>query len=202
MIKTVVFDIGGVVWDYRPFFKALLGRWGRLTNKSGQEMKAQFDLVYQKFELDRLRVDHWLSELGGSGLLEKARRVFADVSKEYFEIGLDEEILGLIGKLKKRGLAVGCLSNTENFMMPIQEMINGKTCFDFRVLSWQVGARKPMPEIYRRIFYYGDWQPNEVVFIDDKKENVVGAQKVGIKGVLFSGVGKLISKLLALGICF
>jgi len=202
MIKSVVFDIGGVVWDYRPFFKALLGRWGRLMNKGGQEMKARFDLVYQKFELDRLRVDQWLSELGGSGLLEETRRVFTDVSKEYFEAGLDEEILGLIGKLKRRGLAVGCLSNTENFMMPIQEMINGKTRFDFRVLSWQVGARKPMPEIYRRIFYYGDWQPNEVVFIDDKKENVVGAQKVGIKGVLFSGVGKLISKLLTLGICF
>jgi len=202
MIKCVVFDIGGVVWNYKPFFSALFDRWGNLINKSGQEMKAQFDLIYQKLELGQLKLDDWLRELGGSDPLEEARRAFADVSKEYFETGLDEEILGLIGKLKRRGLAVGCLSNIENFMMPIQKMINGRTRFDFRVLSWQVGARKPMPGIYRRIFHYGSWQPNEVVFIDDKKENIVGAERIGIKGILFSNTDELIGKLLALGIRF
>jgi len=38
-----------------------------------------------------------------------------------------------------------------------------------------------------------------VTFIDDKKENIVGAEQLGIKGILFSSYQDLISELEKLG---
>lgn len=86
------------------------------------------------------------------------------------------------------------LSNAENYLFPyIHRRLS--SLFDHLIISWQVGFRKPDPQIYQQIFKYGSWKPEEVIFVDDKEENVLGAQALGINGVLFEGYPKLLSEL-------
>jgi putative hydrolase of the HAD superfamily len=55
--------------------------------------------------------------------------------------------------------------------------------FDGVVISGEVGLRKPEPEIYRMAAKLIDAEPSSCVFIDDIKDNVEGAEAVGMTGI-------------------
>jgi HAD superfamily hydrolase (TIGR01509 family) len=52
-------------------------------------------------------------------------------------------------------------------------------------VSSEIGAKKPEKEIYLFVLNALGRKPEEVIFIDDQEKNVVGAQRVGINGILF-----------------
>lgn len=52
--------------------------------------------------------------------------------------------------------------------------------FDGIVVSGQVGALKPYPEIYEYILKKYGLDPKKSLFIDDQQENIIGANSVGI----------------------
>lgn len=68
------------------------------------------------------------------------------------------------------------------------------------VLSYQVGAMKPSPEIYREAIRRAGCQPQECFFADDVAENVEGARRVGIDAVVFTGEQQLRSELARRGV--
>ncbi len=49
--------------------------------------------------------------------------------------------------------------------------------------SYLMGVRKPDPEIFRKVLEEGQFDPSEVAFIDDLKENVDAAATLGIHPV-------------------
>ena len=103
-----------------------------------------------------------------------------------------KRVPSIIKKLKQEGLLIGMLSNGENYLQPYLHKRLTKY-FDFSIISWQVGLRKPDPKIYRKIFEYGNWQPSQIMFIDDKKENIDQAVKLGIKSVLYQDNKQLLN---------
>jgi putative hydrolase of the HAD superfamily len=46
--------------------------------------------------------------------------------------------------------------------------------------SYEMGARKPEPEIFQRVLDTMGWQARETLFIDDSPQHLQGAQSVGI----------------------
>jgi HAD superfamily hydrolase (TIGR01509 family) len=50
--------------------------------------------------------------------------------------------------------------------------------------SYDLGARKPEPEIYRRMLGAIQRRPNEILFIDDRQDNVLAARAVGLQAEL------------------
>ncbi|MFH1561530.1 MAG: HAD-IA family hydrolase, partial [Patescibacteria group bacterium] len=140
----------------------------------------------------------WLQSLNQEVGPDECLSVFNQLLKKHFEQSMDQEVVKLISDLKKSGLVVGCLSNTENYMEPFHHRLQELVGFDFRILSYQAGLRKPDEKIYRLIFDFGSWKPEEVVFIDDKEENVVGAKKLGIEAVRFKNYQQLLKDLTVL----
>ena len=53
-------------------------------------------------------------------------------------------------------------------------------CFEKVYYSYEMGLRKPMPEIYRVILKNHDLSPKRTLFVDDKKENTDAAAQEGI----------------------
>lgn len=68
------------------------------------------------------------------------------------------------------------------------------------VLSYKLGMRKPEARIYHAALKLARSRPEEAVFIDDLPENIEGARKVGMHGIVFKDVGDLRRKLGALGV--
>jgi len=72
--------------------------------------------------------------------------------------------------------------------------------FDAQVFSYQVGALKPDPRMYRAILAALDVPPEESLFIDDAPANVQGALATGMQALRFVGVDALLQDLARLGL--
>jgi putative hydrolase of the HAD superfamily len=67
--------------------------------------------------------------------------------------------------------------------------------FDRRFASQILGHAKPSPEIYRRVIELLAVQPNQVLFFDDKPENVEAASKLGWNARVYSSHSGLLNDL-------
>ena len=72
--------------------------------------------------------------------------------------------------------------------------------FDPIIFSCDVGFRKPDPQIYEMALERLKCEPEECIFIDDKKRNTDAGEKLGIKGIVFEDASKLIEDLSKLGV--
>lgn len=191
MIKTVVFDIGNVVWHFRPFQSRLFRQWALLMGISLHDFRLDFfekDSLYRSFENDTLKLSDWFTDIAPGVDTKKflgiLRRTFSNTPN------LNHSVIKLISILRQNKIPVGCLSNTENYLYPYLEK-NISPLFDYHILSWQVKSRKPDPKIYREIFKYGRFLPSEILFIDDTPINVAAAKKFGINSILFRNAAQL-----------
>jgi putative hydrolase of the HAD superfamily len=72
--------------------------------------------------------------------------------------------------------------------------------FQVTLCSCYLGLRKPEPAIYRRALDILGKPANRVLFIDDRVENVTGAEAAGIKAIRFEGAESLRRELGSLGV--
>ncbi len=195
MIKTVVFDIGNVVWRYRPLQTVLFRRWGKILNISVSDFRKNFfekDNLYRSFEVDSLNLSSWFKTIAPQTNPRLLLSVLDDVygDSQIFSKYLNYSVISLIKNIRRQGITVGCLSNTENYFYPYLKK-NIISYFDYSILSWQSKSRKPDPDIYQQIFKYVSCNPSEVLFIDDVPNNTLGAQKVGLNTILFQNYTQL-----------
>lgn len=91
------------------------------------------------------------------------------------------EVVNAIIAIKKAGFPTALLSNSWGPGGYPRETFGD--LFDAVVISGEVGLRKPDPEIYRMAAKLIDAEPFSCVFIDDIKDNVRGAEAVGMTGI-------------------
>jgi len=63
------------------------------------------------------------------------------------------------------------------------------------VISYQVGYRKPHPAIYQEAMKRANTTPENSIFASHDKEEVEGAEKVGMKGILVKSLDEVIGAL-------
>jgi 2-haloacid dehalogenase len=68
------------------------------------------------------------------------------------------------------------------------------------LVSGEVRLLKPDPAIYYLALHRFGLKPNEVLFVDDRKVNVEGAEAVGMRGHLFTDANDLRARLEAEGL--
>jgi putative hydrolase of the HAD superfamily len=69
-----------------------------------------------------------------------------------------------------------------------------------RYLSYQIGVIKPSQEFYQFILRNEKVQPNEMLFIDDVRQNISAAEQAGMAGYQFDGAEQLRNHLKTLGV--
>ena len=63
-----------------------------------------------------------------------------------------------------------------------------RNCFDLSLSSCYIGLRKPEPAIYRRAIDIVGRNPERILFIDDREENIAAAKALGMGTIVFRGV--------------
>jgi putative hydrolase of the HAD superfamily len=104
--------------------------------------------------------------------------------------------LDLLSSLRSTGLFVGMISN----MVPTwdahwRRMVDPDTAFDAVILSFEVGHRKPAPEIFELAVERSGVSPAESVFIDDLAKNCDAARAAGWRAIHFTDAETAISEL-------
>jgi putative hydrolase of the HAD superfamily len=72
--------------------------------------------------------------------------------------------------------------------------------FPVRVYSCRVGSSKPSPAIYHHALREVDAIPDEAMFIDDLRENVLAAASLGINAFHFTSADELLAEFSRLGL--
>ncbi|MGM9973727.1 MAG: HAD family hydrolase [Clostridiaceae bacterium] len=190
MINNIVFDIGNVLLDFKP--------QEYLKNKGFSD--ALIDKLMTCIFMSR----EWIELDKGTIEVEEAVKNFIDsaptIGNEIIEIMEDwtsmlkpkEDMIEMLYKLKKKGYRIYLLSNYHKKAFAFTRRQNRFIeDVDGYVISWEHNCIKPQKEIYFKLLDKYSLINEETLFIDDMEENVIGAEQVGIKGIIFSDVENL-----------
>jgi len=101
-------------------------------------------------------------------------------------VGADPSMYLLVEELKEDGIRVGMLSNIDDRYTKLIRDFGFYDPFEPCLLSCEMGLAKPDPKVYELLLKTLNLPAKEVVFIDDKVENVEAAQKIGIDAIVFT----------------
>lgn len=98
---------------------------------------------------------------------------------------LFDDTLAALDLLKRRGLILGIISNIDHDLVPVCQELGLAPYLDVIVTSRQVGSEKPHPPIFLAAVEQAAVKTSETMYVGDHySTDVVGAQEVGMKGVL------------------
>ncbi len=199
-IKTIIFDLGGVLIDWNPeyVFKTVIP-----------------DDERRVFFFEHVCPYSWNVE-------QDAGRTFEDATNERIALfpeweteirayyGRWEEMLGgpiqptvdLFKTLKDKALhQIVALTNWSHESFPVaQERYDFLDWFDGIVVSGVEKTRKPYLPIYEILLERYGVEPTTAVFIDDSLPNVEAARSLGIHGIHFQSAAQLQADLSDLGV--
>lgn len=177
MVKNIIFDIGNVLATFKPkdflmdlfddpklvdqffevFFTKLWHEYDQgLYTKEQMIQKGLQKLPDQKEEINKMMND-WTS----------------------YVVGIQENI-DLIGIYQKKGYKVFILSNIpEDSYVYLKEHYDFIDQVDGGIYSYQHKLIKPDTKIFETLLKRYALKANECIFIDDKKENIKTAEKLG-----------------------
>ncbi|HIG81643.1 MAG TPA: HAD family phosphatase [Verrucomicrobiales bacterium] len=178
MIKVAAFDIGKVLldFDYGIFVRRMAPRT-RMDVPTLDAFLNQSPLLAQ-YESGQLTSPEFFTvvqnETGFDGTEPEFAAYFEDIFTPI------DEIIAMHAKLVASGLPTYTFSNTNE--MAVRHIIRA---YDFwprftgHILSHEVRALKPNPKIYEVFEQTTGCQGNEILYLDDRPENVAAAATRG-----------------------
>ena len=181
MIKSVIFDWGGVLID-EPTPKRTAYCAKRLGISESRFLKTQrmFEGAFQEGCSEEIFWEQMCKKLNVS--LPKSSSLWGDAFRAVYSE--KPKMFSLASSLQDRGYTTALLSNVE---APGVAYFceKGYSMFDVTVFSCVEGVRKPEKYIYKIALDRLCIAPEEAVFIDDRNDYVAGAECLGIYGILF-----------------
>ncbi|MEA2443658.1 MAG: putative hydrolase of the superfamily [Thermoleophilales bacterium] len=116
------------------------------------------------------------------------------VERLFAGIGPDDAMLGAVRAARAAGIRTGLISNSWGDGIAYDPALM-EELFDAVVISGDVGLHKPQAEIFELGAEKIGVPAAESVFVDDLKENIAGAEAVGMTGVLHRGAGSTVPEL-------
>jgi 2-haloacid dehalogenase len=115
--------------------------------------------------------------------------------------GVDAGSVEVLREVRDAGLPCYALTNMEQETYPLRlERFPFLGWFDGTVVSGLEGVAKPEPEVFIRLLERFGLTPNSTLMIDDTKENLETARKLGIQIVQFRSSRQLRAELEAVGV--
>ncbi|MBO6108022.1 MAG: HAD family phosphatase [Eubacterium sp.] len=193
-IKNVIFDVGDVLVSFRYMdYMRELG----------------FDIETAEFIRDNIILtDFWKGLDAGREDIDDAAAKFSSLYPEFeHEIRSFWENIAdivseydysapLIKKLKDRGYRVYLLSNYPDKLADMHwSQFSFLDMTDGYIISAKVKLAKPDPAIFHLLMDKYDLDIKECLFIDDNKDNIEAANRLGLANILFTGYDNMISDL-------
>lgn len=186
MIKNIIFDMGNVLLDYNP--DVILNEACETEEEkqiikkelfSGQEWMRgdRGDITNaERYDLVKKRVPE--------KLYDKLRKCVLCWDVCMVPVKGAEEFLAYT---REKGYGMYILSNAAIEFYQYFPRQFDLDLFDGVVVSAEQHMLKPQMEIYRYLLDTYGLKPEECLFIDDREDNVKGAEAAGIKGFVFKG---------------
>lgn len=193
--SVFLFDIGGVFVKLGGMRKVMA--WTGLTPDeiktrwAGSETVRQFESGRAPWsQFAKAIVSEWRLPLDP----EELKAEFASWAGELFPRA--KETLHEI----QRSHTTACLTNTNPIQWPlVRDQLGLGKLLDHHFVSYETGLMKPDLEAFVHVSERLEVDPQDIIFLDDSRENVDAATRAGLKGHLVEGVEGVRSTLAGLG---
>ena len=182
--EVILFDWGNVIlkFSYGLTFK----KWAELTpyNFKFFETRFIFDQKLVEYEKGAISSQEYFKYITKILDIDWNFKTF-EIGWNSIYIGIDNRMLSIIKRLKQR-YKIYILTNTNELHAKCwkEKYKDILDYFDGIFCSYELQSHKPESAIYKKVLKIIDTDPTEVLFIDDKEENVLGAKNVGIDGIV------------------
>ncbi|MBS0625495.1 MAG: HAD family phosphatase [Verrucomicrobia bacterium] len=188
--QVIVFDFGGVMTtkNKREGIVEFLCNSFQLSPEEFERVNLEKRKALKVGSTDE---EFWLSyaERKGIELPASWKTDFQNVLKD--GIGVNPEMYELVAQLKEKEVKVGLFSNIDFRLSKLIRQFGLYEPFEPCLLSCEVGLEKPDPKAYAYLVEKIGISASEIVFIDDKQENIDSAKEAGIDAILFQSPEQL-----------
>jgi HAD superfamily hydrolase (TIGR01509 family) len=198
-IKGIGFDYGGVIRGEASSTFTL-----KLCDLLDIDINKYKDAYFSQNTLlmtDKITYEEfWRNVLSRVGKSNKEKSLFDFLKDKKAKKSINISIIELIDKLRTGGYKVGLLSNAAaEFALDIR---NSGVCehFDEILISSEIGHAKPSREAFKLLAERLSVNMDELIFIDDTEQSLVGAKEIGYHPVLFRNYETLVADLKSLGV--
>jgi FMN phosphatase YigB (HAD superfamily) len=195
--RAAVFDLGNVVLDF-DFAPMLAEAARRLGRPAGEILRWFSDPGLQRdFECGRLAPEAFFRDFAAAFRAPFDFDGFAALWNGIFRETPGTE--GILRDLAGRVRLVAASNTNALHLDHVRRRFAVLSLFDEIVASCEIGCCKPDPSFYEVVLRRAGTRPERTVFVDDIPENVDGAVRAGMNGVLFRGAEDLRRRLFQLG---
>ena len=210
-VRAVFLDVGGTLAYPHPSFHGLIAQvcqsnglavrpedaeraepavWARIAEREdvgrGFSVSAERSQAFWLFVYRAFRREVGFPDAAETDLPERLLETF--VRLENYR--LYEDALPTLEVLRRQDLILGVLSNWEEWLERLMVSLGIRVYFDVAIISGLTGYEKPNREIFLAALEAAGTRPEETVHVGDSlKDDIAGAQAVGIRGVLLDRKG-------------
>jgi putative hydrolase of the HAD superfamily len=195
MYSVIVFDLGNVLipFDYQIVVK----KFNRIKPGLGKKFYKLYQdnyNIHRDFEKGIINTEQFLTImlewLEGKVFGKKFCKIYSSL------FSVNQNVVDMLPALKKKKYKLVLLSNTN----PIHKKYGYRhydflKFFDKQILSHEVGAVKPEKKIYNAVQEFTQQPASKHFYIDDIREYVDAAKKMGWGGIQFTGYENLVDEL-------
>ena len=181
----LMLDLGNVVF---PLEFDAFDKWLPTCRRNQmRDISREFHQIYLDYEMGKFNTDAFFGRLESELELEFDPATFKQMWLSCWQRdteGMEEFICEL-----KNKFMLCVLSNTNALHM--ETYLDTKKIlrhFDRLFLSYELDCSKPEVEIYQKVTRELQVEPGQILFFDDKPENIDGARKAGWQAEIFNGV--------------
>ncbi|MDD2972349.1 MAG: HAD family phosphatase [Lachnospiraceae bacterium] len=192
MIKNIVFDVGEVLLGYR---------WKEMLMEDHGLPEERAEKIGRTVFSNQLWADFDMGTLNMCDVIQGIGKEFPEYQEDltWFIEHADlmpvkrPEVWKFLPKLREKEYKIYLLSNYSQELFEIHtkgaDFLN---YIDGKVVSYEIKIAKPDERIYRCLFDRYGLRPEECIFLDDRKENVEAAEKLGMKSIQIMSEEQLI----------
>ena len=182
MIKTLIFDLGGV-FVHIDWYRSVRSLLKELNHYSESQMSdfLQNSELMASYQKGKLSSEEFYSHVCHDLHVQLSYSLFCQIWQDIFLP--NEPMIRFLEKIRNQFELV-LLSNTNE--LHIEYLMQAYSFFQYfkhRIYSYKVGLLKPTNSIYEFTLKQIDSSAEECVFIDDTLVNVQAALAMGMKGI-------------------
>ena len=195
--KVILFDLGRVLMhiDFNAFPNGL----GLFTEEQRTPYKIPTGKLWRMYETGKMTTEEFLEALY---VIFECKFTKERILEAWNGIIVrdNEEIVPFVRKIQQKYLTA-ILSNTSpSHWEKVLKVSPLAKSIPHHFTSFNIGAMKPARIVYYYVASALQVSPEEILFLDDLKENIDGAIACGMKGIVYTTVSELEKEMSAMNL--
>ncbi len=180
MIKTIIFDYGGVITSTRDHHD-FVNKYYRQLGVEKSELLDIFHKDWHQTAINDMSAAKYWQNMGLALNIEphKVKKMVIDT------FPIEKRIIKLIDEIKDRYTLVMMSNQIEDWLEEVIDDNNLRGHFHYFINSYQAKISKPDKRIFLMALERTGSLPEETLFIDDLESNITSAKKLGIQTIKF-----------------